>query len=65
MAKIKTRKTLKKRIRITKNGKILKKHNRIGHLKEKWTSDMRQRGVRQGIQLNKGHVKMFRKLLGE
>jgi ribosomal protein L35 len=55
MPKMKTRKTLLKRLRVTKRGKILKRYSKNGHLKIKSDSStksrkkhmVQQRGVRQ------------------
>jgi ribosomal protein L35 len=65
MPKLKTKKTLLKRVRITSRGKIVKKHTQIGHLKSKWDSSKHSRNSRRGIQLNKGHRKLFKKLLAK
>ncbi len=65
MSKIKTRKTLSKRIRITKTGKLLKKQTHIGHLKVKWSANRKYRKKGLEEQMNSGHIKMFRKLLGK
>ena len=65
MPKIKTRKTLLSRVRVTKNGKIIKKRVMIGHLKRKWSADKTSRKNRFGIQENSGHRKMFKKLLAK
>jgi len=41
--KQKTKKTLTKRVKITKSGKILKKKLRTSHLKAKWTANRKHR----------------------
>lgn len=65
MPKLKTKKTLKKRIRITKGGKIIKKQSRIGHLKVKWDSARRARKSLRLTQTNKGHIRVLKKLMGK
>ncbi|MFC1622280.1 50S ribosomal protein L35 [Patescibacteria group bacterium] len=64
MPKLKTKKTLQKRVRITKTGKIVKKQVRTGHLKEKWDSKKKFRKARKKVQPNKGHIKKFKRMLG-
>lgn len=63
--KLKTKKTLMKRIKISKGGKILKKHVRTGHLKVKLDSSTRNRKKKMTKQLNAGHKKIFKKLLAK
>ncbi len=63
--KLKTKKTLAKRLRITKTGKILKNQVATGHLKRKWSANKKHRKNRVLEQENKGHRKMFRKMLGK
>ncbi len=63
MPKIKSKKTLLKRIKVTKTGKLLKKNVSIGHLKRKWNSSKRSRKLGLVEQLNRGHIKVFKKLL--
>lgn len=65
MPKLKTKKTLAKRIKITKGGKIVKKQSRTGHLKERWTASKRGRKGQELVQRNKGHIKMFKRLMGK
>ena len=65
MPKIKSRKTLLKRIRITKRGKIMRKSSRIGHLKEKSDSSTKSR-KKNSIRLrNSGQLRIFKKLLAQ
>ncbi len=64
MPKMKTRKTLKKRIKITKTGKILTKQSRTGHLKTKMTASRKTRKKQRIIQEDKGYRVMFKKMLG-
>jgi ribosomal protein L35 len=65
MPKLKTKKTLLKRVKITKLGKILKKQSRIGHLKRKWSVNHKLRKGRRKNQENAGHKRIFKKLLGK
>ena len=65
MPKLKTKKTLKKRVRITKTGKILKGAISAGHLKVKWTANKKYRKKKPSMQKNKGHIKMFKRLLAK
>lgn len=65
MGKLKTRKTLEKRLRITTTGKLLKKQNNTGHLKVKWSANRKNRKKNPDIQSNSGHIKVFRRLLGK
>lgn len=62
---MKTKKTLLKRIRITKTGKVLKKQNNTGHLKRKWTSNKKTRKNRNLQMVSKGYLKKTRTLLGK
>jgi len=64
MRKLKTKKTLMKRIKISKNGKIMKKHTDTGHLKRKWISARHSRKMRGGLQEDHAHKKIFKQLLG-
>ncbi len=65
MPKIKTKKTILKRIRITRKGKILKKNTRMGHLKIKFDASRKSRKSNIVSQDNKGHIKVIRKLVGK
>jgi ribosomal protein L35 len=65
MPKLKTRKTLMKRIKITKNGKVMRKQSQIGHLKVKWDASKHARKGRRDTDLDKGHRVTFKKLLGK
>jgi ribosomal protein L35 len=62
---LKTKKTLIKRIKISKTGKILKKQSNTGHLKEKWSTSRKHRKARIEEQTNTGHKKLFKKMLGK
>jgi ribosomal protein L35 len=63
--KLKTKKTLLRRVKITKGGKIVKKSIGMGHLKVKKSVTNKQRNSSFSEQENKGHRKMFRKLLNK
>lgn len=65
MPKLKTKKTLMKRIKITRRGKILRNQTRIGHLKRKWDSSKHSRKGNRKIQENLGHRKIIKRLLGK
>lgn len=65
MPKLKTKKTLIKRIKVTKNGKIVKKQSNTGHLKRKWSASRKSRKGANLIQENKGHIKVIKQLLGK
>ncbi len=63
MPKMKTNHTLMKRIRVTKNGKLMKKQSRMGHLKVKMDASRKSRKNRMLQQLNHGHIAVLRRLL--
>ncbi len=64
MGKLKTRKTLLKRFRVTKTGKLVHGQINTGHLKVKWSTSKRFRKLRKVSVGNKGHIKKLRKMLG-
>jgi len=63
MPKMKSKKTLLRRIKITKKGKVFKKNSRTGHLKEKQDASTKSRkhGLKQ--QLSSGQVRRLKRLL--
>jgi ribosomal protein L35 len=63
--KLKTRKTLTKRIRVTNNGKLMKKQSSQGHLKAKRDASRKHRKNRLLSQPNKGHIRILRRLLAK
>ena len=63
--KIKTRKTLLRRVKITKTGKIMKGIIGMGHLKEKKSSANKTKNTIMAEQTNAGHKKMFKKMLNK
>ena len=65
MPKMKTRKTLTKRIRITSKGKLVKKSLRMGHLKRKLDSSRKFRKNLSSVVANKRNAKTLKRLLGK
>ena len=65
MPKMKTRRTLLKRIKITKSGKLLKKQTGNGHLKVKKDTSAKFRKSKKLGQPNAGHVRVLKKMLGK
>ena len=65
MGKLKTKKTLIKRVKISKGGKILKKQSNTGHLKRKWSASRKSRKGSVLVQENKGHIKVMKTLLAK
>ncbi len=65
MPKIKTKKTLKKRVKITGGGKVMVNHGSDGHLKRKYSADQKNR--KKGYRKFKSNAfkKKFKKLLGK
>ena len=63
MGKLKTKKTAVNRIKVTKTGKILRKAVSAGHLKRKWSSDKKSRRAGYTQQPNRGHIKIFKRIL--
>ncbi len=65
MPKMKTKKTLLKRIKVTGSGKIMRSHQlRSGHLR-RHKSKQALRRHQEPLQLNKTLEKTFRKMLGK
>jgi ribosomal protein L35 len=62
---LKTKKTLLKRIKISKTGKIMKKQSRTGHLKVKWNASKKYRKRGLDEQTNPGHKNIIKRLLGK
>ncbi len=65
MGKMKTKKTLVKRIKVTKGGKLLRKRVRTSHLKSKWSTSRRHRKSAGSTVANTGHKRIFQKLLNK
>jgi large subunit ribosomal protein L35 len=64
MPKIKTKKTLTRRIKITGTGKIMKKQNNMGHLNVKLTASKKTRKRKMTEQAGKGQRRVIKQLLG-
>lgn len=62
---MKTRKTLLKRVKITKSGKIIKKQNNKGHLNSKSSVNKSHRKDRLEQVTAKGYKKMIKTMLGK
>jgi len=65
MPKMKTKKTLMKRIKITKSGKVLKKQNANGHLKVKMDNSRKKRKNKVTLQQKRGQTRVFKNLLAK
>lgn len=61
----KTRKTLLKRVKITKSGKILKKQNRTGHLKRKWSASKKHRKTGLEEMSTRGYKRKVKTMLSK
>lgn len=64
MPKVKTRKILTKRLRITKKGKVLRRQGFTRHLNVK-KSAKKKRSLRRVISMGKVYSKKVRKALGK
>ena len=65
MPKLKTRKTLLRRIKISKNGKITKRKVGLKHLKVNKGVGQKQRSNTAGAFTNKKIIGRFKKMLGK
>ncbi len=65
MPKLKTRKTLMKRVKVTKTGKFMNKLIGMAHLKAGKSVDRKIRKGKITQQMNVGHRKIFKKLLAK
>lgn len=63
MPKIKTKKSLTKRFKVTKSGKILRRHNFTGHLRVK-KSKSKKRSQKRLVEVKGYYAKKLRKFLG-
>jgi large subunit ribosomal protein L35 len=63
MPKQKTRKSVTKRFKVTKNGKIMRRHNFSRHLRVK-KSGAKKRGQKRPVELTGYFAKKLRKALG-
>ncbi len=64
MPKQKTRKSVTRRFRITKTGKVLRRRSFARHLNEKKTSS-RKRALRRTVETKKTYAKKIKKALGK
>lgn len=64
MPKIKTHKATSKRVKITKTGKVKRRHSFISHLKEKKSSKLKRIG-RKPDNVSSAIAKKVKKLLGK
>ncbi len=64
MPKVKTRKSLTKRFRITKKGKVLRRQGFRRHLNAK-KSSKKKRALKRVILVDKSHARKIRKILGK
>ena len=62
MPKIKTHRASAKRFRITKNGKVKKKHNYTSHILTK-KSTKRKRKLRKGAYASNANLKTIKKMI--
>ncbi len=64
MPKQKTRKSITKRFRVTKKGKVLRRQGFARHLNTK-KSKKKKRRLKKTIEVDKSHSKKIKKLLGK
>lgn len=64
MPKLKTRKTVAKRFKVTATGKLVRRSTGLNHLMRK-KSPSRKRDLRKGSVLFEGDEKRIRRMLGE
>lgn len=65
MPKMKTNKTLMKRVKVSKSGKLMRNLIGMAHLKAGKSVDRKIKKGKIIQQMNKGHVKTFKKLLAK
>ncbi|MBD3366399.1 50S ribosomal protein L35 [candidate division WWE3 bacterium] len=65
MPKLKTKKTLKKRVKITGSGKVMVGHGRNGHLKRKESANQKNRKKGYKEYKDNAFKKKLKKLLGK
>lgn len=63
MPKLKTRKSITKRLRVTKNGKVIRLQSFAGHLNAK-KSSKRLRRLKRKVLVEKTYAKKVKKALG-
>jgi ribosomal protein L35 len=59
---MKTRKSVLKRFKFTKNGKVLRRHTGLAHLRSKMTGNAKRKG-RKWVELSPSEVKIIKKAL--
>ena len=64
MPKQKTRKSIIKRFRVTKTGKVMRRRSFARHLNEKKSSS-RKRALKKTVQTKKSYAKRIKKALGK
>ncbi len=64
MPKQKTRKSISKRFRITKHGKVLRRQGFRGHLNVKKSANKKRR-LKRVVKMNKIYARKIRKVLGK
>lgn len=64
MPKQKTRKSITKRFRVTKTGKVMRRRSFARHLNEKKPSS-RKRALKRTVQTKKSYAKRIKKALGK
>ena len=64
MPKQKTRKSVVKRFRVTKTGKVMRRRSFARHLNEKKSSS-RKRALKRTVQTKKAYAKRIKKALGK
>lgn len=64
MPKQKTRKSVARRFRVTKTGKVLRRRSFVRHLNEKKSSS-RKRALRRTVNTKKTYAKKIKKALGK
>lgn len=63
MPKLKTNKSIKKRVRVTGTGKLLRNKPGTGHLLTKKTSN-KKRSLRKATLVDHKHAKLYKRLIG-
>ncbi|MBS0615465.1 MAG: 50S ribosomal protein L35 [Verrucomicrobia bacterium] len=63
MPKMKTRKAMKKRFKVTGTGKLMRTHPGRRHILTKKASK-RKRRLKKQVRVDEGQVKMYKRLMG-
>ncbi len=61
--KLKTRKSIKSRFKITKNGKVLRRPSGLDHLKRNKSKRTKRKGRSKWIEVPKPQAKLIKKML--